>query len=104
MPKFVAPHALSALAVSRPSDPAALHRWIAGLTMPWPWRRLLSAIRRRRRARQQRAELRLLEHRDLRDLGIDRSELPSFDAEAAGTAPSTRRRISRGGGAGHGSE
>ena len=93
MPKFVTPPALPALAVARASIPAT-----------WPWLHLLRAIERCRRARRQRADLHLLDHRDLRDLGIDRSELASYDAEAAGAALLTRRRVARGVGAGHGSE
>jgi uncharacterized protein YjiS (DUF1127 family) len=48
-------------------------------------------LRQRRRARRQ---LQLLDGHALRDLGIDRSEWSSYEAEAAGLAAPTRRRIS----------
>jgi len=46
-----------------------------------------------RRRQQQRNELRLLDPGTCRDLGVDRSELSSFDAEAMGLADKTRQRV-----------
>ena len=46
-----------------------------------------------RRRQRQRNELRLLDPGTCRDLGVDRSELSSFDAEAMGLADRTRRRV-----------
>jgi len=56
----------------------------------WNW--LAAAVDRplqRQRLRRERDEL---DGAALRDLGLSRSELDSFDAEAFGTAPRTRRR------------
>ena len=50
-------------------------------------------IGRHRRARQHAEELRQLDARTLRDLGITQSEIPSVIAELAGRAGATRRRI-----------
>lgn len=58
-----------------------------------PWRRLLSPLVRRWREWQHCDEVQRLDPDTLRDLGVDRSELASCDAEAAGTAAHTRRRI-----------
>ena len=67
-----------------------------------PWRRLLALAqgwwRRRAAAARRRDEWRTLEGLDpatLRDLGLDRSELGSIQAELAGNAPATRRRVRR---------
>jgi uncharacterized protein YjiS (DUF1127 family) len=46
-----------------------------------------------RRRQRQRNELRLLDPATCRDLGVDRSELSSFDAEAMGLADKTRQRV-----------
>ena len=58
-----------------------------------PWRRLVEAIARWRRAQRQQRELRMLDPSALRDLGLDRSELASYAAEASGAAHCTRRRV-----------
>lgn len=56
-------------------------------------RALLRLIARRRRERRGLDDLRHLDERTLRDLGITRSELPSVAAELQGRAGPTRRRI-----------
>ena len=58
------------------------------------WRWLAREIARRRQARTQWRELQLLDQTAFRDLGLDRSELGSYEAEATGTANRTRRRVS----------
>jgi uncharacterized protein YjiS (DUF1127 family) len=58
-------------------DLAALRAWYRGL---------------QRRARQHR-ELRALDAGALRDLGVDRSELASYETESDGLALHTRRRV-----------
>lgn len=60
-------------------------------TSPWQW--LATVTDRLRRQRQRHDEWRLLDRAALRDLGIDRSELGSYAAEAAGAASCTRRRV-----------
>jgi uncharacterized protein YjiS (DUF1127 family) len=55
--------------------------------------RALQAFADLRRRQQQRDELRLLDPGTCRDLGVDRSELSSFDAEAMGLADKTRQRV-----------
>jgi uncharacterized protein YjiS (DUF1127 family) len=58
-------------------------------------RRLLAIVRlvaRRRRARRRFDDLRHLDERTLRDLGIRRSEVESVVAELGGRAAATRRR------------
>lgn len=61
-------------------------------------------LARLRRKRRQWRELRLLDPEAFRDLGVDRSELGSFEAEAMGAAACTRRRVSIRADAGNGSE
>jgi len=73
------------------------------VSRPW-WQRLWVAARRpavvlvlrichaQRRAREDR-ELRSLDAGTLRDLGVDRSELPSYQVESDGRAAHTRRRV-----------
>jgi Protein of unknown function (DUF4242) len=56
--------------------------WIARILFH-PWR-----------CRSRRREIESLDPQALRDLGLDRSELGSYDAESAGRAPRTRRRVS----------
>jgi uncharacterized protein YjiS (DUF1127 family) len=56
-------------------------------------REWLAAAIESQRQRQFWAELHLLDGAALRDLGLDRSELDSFAAEAARTAARTRRRL-----------
>lgn len=85
------------LPVNRHPVPA-LARWMAAASMAWRW--LVRAHARRRRRRQQERELRGLDPAALRDLGLDRSELGSYEAEAAGAAMCTRRRVSGGPGPG----
>ena len=96
MSKFVATTLAPATAPLKGSEPSAIRRWAAAAA--WPWLGLLRALIRWRLAQQQWLELRQLDHHVLRDLGIDRSELASYNAESAGTAPRTRRRVSRGAG------
>jgi uncharacterized protein YjiS (DUF1127 family) len=67
---------------------------------PSLWSRFARRIRavarligRHQRARQHVEELRQLDARTLRDLGITQSEIPSVIAELAGRAGATRRRI-----------
>jgi uncharacterized protein YjiS (DUF1127 family) len=71
------------------------HAWVAcavGVaTMAWRW--LARTNTRLRRKRQQRRELQLLDQETFRDLGLDRSELGSYEAEAAGAVNRTRRRV-----------
>jgi uncharacterized protein YjiS (DUF1127 family) len=59
------------------------------LVAPWA----LQAFADLRRRQQQRNELRLLDPGTCRDLGVDRSELSSFEAEAVGLADRTRQRV-----------
>jgi uncharacterized protein YjiS (DUF1127 family) len=59
---------------------------------PW-WRGLHRAFTELCHRRHQRRELQLLDSCAFRDLAIDRSELSSFDAEAAGIAPPSRLRV-----------
>jgi uncharacterized protein YjiS (DUF1127 family) len=61
----------------------------AKLLLPW----LAHAVAELQRRRHEREELRLLDSCALRDLGLDRSELGSCQAEATGAAHCTRRRI-----------
>lgn len=56
-------------------------------------RALLRLVARWRRERRRFDDLRHLDERTLRDLGITRSELPSVAAELAGRAGPSRRRI-----------
>ena len=63
------------------------------------WRRLSRRLRamarlvgRRRRARRHDDDLRHLDERTLRDLGMTRAEIPSVVAELAGRVGATRRR------------
>ncbi|WP_428421111.1 DUF1127 domain-containing protein [Methylibium sp.] len=70
---------------------AGLGRGLAALAMPWHG--LARALARLQRRRQQRHEQQLLDPHALRDLGLDRSELGSYDAEAAGAVDCTRRRV-----------
>ena len=65
----------------------ALRRIVAGAH----WLRI--AYAEQRRAARVRAEFAQLSDAALRDLGIWRHELPSFDAEARGLAERTRRRV-----------
>jgi uncharacterized protein YjiS (DUF1127 family) len=65
----------------------ALQRIVAGAH----WLRI--AYAERRRAARMRAELARLGEEALRDLGIARAELLSFDAEARGVAARTRLRV-----------
>ena len=57
------------------------------------WHRLAAAAVRPLRSRQRRCEAEALDVATLRDLGLSRSELGSFEAEANGFAPPTRRRL-----------
>ncbi|SDP90309.1 hypothetical protein SAMN05216303_10975 [Rhodoferax sp. OV413] len=57
----------------------------------WLWWADRLAYRRQRR--QQYSAVRLLDAHALRDLGLDRSELDSYAAEARGWAEPTRRRV-----------
>ena len=57
------------------------------------WRGLHRAFIELRRRHGQRRELQLLDASAFRDLAIDRSELSSFEAEAAGIASPSRLRI-----------
>jgi uncharacterized protein YjiS (DUF1127 family) len=57
------------------------------------WPDLHRAFTELRRRQCQRRELQLLDAGAFRDLAIDRSELSSFDAEAAGIAPPSRLRV-----------
>lgn len=59
---------------------------------PW-WRELHQAFAELRLRHGQRRELQLLDISAFRDLAIDRSELSSFDAEAAGVASPSRLRV-----------
>ena len=62
---------------------------------PWVGRRLRAIARliaRRLRARRRFEDLRHLDERTLRDLGLTRSELASVVAELGGHATATRRR------------
>jgi uncharacterized protein YjiS (DUF1127 family) len=59
---------------------------------PW-WRELHRAFIELRRRHGQRRELQLLDASAFRDLAIDRSELSSFEAEAAGIALPSRLRV-----------
>jgi uncharacterized protein YjiS (DUF1127 family) len=62
---------------------------------PWVGRRLRAIARliaRRLRARRRFEDLRHLDERTLRDLGLTRSELASVIAELGGHAAATRRR------------
>jgi uncharacterized protein YjiS (DUF1127 family) len=56
-------------------------------------RAIVRLIARRRRARRRVEDLRHLDERTLRDLGITRSELASVVSELGGHAAATRRRI-----------
>ena len=63
------------------------------------WRRFARRVRamarlagRRRRARRNDEDLRHLDERTLRDLGLTRAEIPSVVAELAGRAGATRQR------------
>lgn len=61
----------------------------------WLLRRLRAIVRliaRRRRARRRFEDLRHLDDRTLRDLGVTRSELASVVSELGGRAAATRRR------------
>jgi len=64
----------------------------------WPWRWLAPAMSRLQRQRQQWREMQLLDQHAFRDLGLDRSELGSYAAEAASAVDCTRRRVSGTGG------
>lgn len=82
-----------ALPPSPARAPAEL-KWPAG-----PVRRLVRRLRaivrlvaRRRRARRRFDDLRHLDERTLRDLGVTRSELASIVSELGGGAAATRRR------------
>ena len=62
---------------------------------PWVGRRLRAIARliaRRLRARRRFEDLRHLDERTLRDLGVTRSELASIVSELGGRAAATRRR------------
>jgi uncharacterized protein YjiS (DUF1127 family) len=59
--------------------------------MPWCW--LARNVARLLQERRQWRELQCLDQSALRDLGLDRSEFGSYNAEAAGTAMCTRRRV-----------
>jgi uncharacterized protein YjiS (DUF1127 family) len=66
-----------------------------GRPLPRLGRRLRAIVRlilRRRRARRRYEDLRHLDERTLRDLGITRSELASVVSELGGHAAATRRR------------
>lgn len=65
----------------------ALHRIVAGAH----WLRI--AYAERRRAARARADLARLSDHALRDLGISRDELLSYDAEARGIVEKTRLRV-----------
>lgn len=82
------------LSIDRPR-PAVPNPWSAGPASAWVW--LLSICTRLRQERQRRAELQELDAATLRDLALDRSELDSCAAEAAGSAEPTRRRVVRAG-------
>jgi len=56
---------------------------------------LVQAAAQQRRLRQERRELQRLDRAALRDLGLDLSEWGSIEAEAAGVAACTRRRVCR---------
>jgi hypothetical protein len=60
------------------------------------WQRLAAAVVRPLRLHRVRSEHEWLDAATFRDLGLSRSELGSFQAEAAGTAARTRRRVSAG--------
>jgi len=60
------------------------------------WQRLAAAVVRPLRRQRLRREHEWLDGAALRDLGLSRSELSSFHAEAAGSAFRTRRRVSAG--------
>lgn len=80
--------------------PPTAARALAGFQWPAsPVRRLTRRLRaiarlvaRRRRARRRFEDLRHLDERTLRDLGLTRSELASVVAELGGRAAATRRR------------
>jgi uncharacterized protein YjiS (DUF1127 family) len=58
-------------------------------------RAIARLVARRRRARRRFNDLRHLDARTLRDLGIRRSELASIVSELGGRAAATRRRVDR---------
>ena len=58
-------------------------------------RAIARLVARRRRARRRFDDLRHLDERTLRDLGITRSELASVVSELGGRAAATRRRVER---------
>jgi uncharacterized protein YjiS (DUF1127 family) len=58
-------------------------------------RAIARLVARRRRARRRFNDLRHLDERTLRDLGIRRSELASIVSELGGRAAVTRRRVDR---------
>jgi len=58
--------------------------------------RILESVRRRRALRRQIRALEQLDHRTLRDIGLQRQEITSVAAELNGIAPPSRRQV-RGG-------
>jgi uncharacterized protein YjiS (DUF1127 family) len=60
------------------------------------WQRLAAAVVRPLRRQRLRRGHEVLDCAALRDLGLSRSELSSFQAEAAGIVDRTRRRVSAG--------
>jgi len=54
---------------------------------------LMRCIREARRRARENRELRALDASTLRDLGVDRSELPSYRVESDGRAAHTRLRV-----------
>ena len=92
MLKFVIERPIPAFGASKAAEPQAISQWATAATMPWRW--LAWTIARLQRKRQQWRELQLLDQNALRDLGLDRSELGSYEAEAVGAAICTRRRVS----------
>jgi uncharacterized protein YjiS (DUF1127 family) len=73
------------------------------ISRPW-WQRLratglhaalvlIACIRQARRRARENRELRALDASTLRDLGVDRSELPSYRVESDGRAARTRLRV-----------
>ena len=56
------------------------------------WNQLAAAVDRLLRRQRLRREHDALDEAAFRDLGLSRSELGSFDAEAMGIAPCSRRR------------
>lgn len=72
---------------------ARLRRWLAPLADRW--HAAAERHARRRFLRHTRLALQALPAHTLRDLGLDRSEIPSIAGEAAGECDATRARVAQ---------